>query len=233
MRALFAPPLMALVDRGIGVRRLLMAGNLGAALAYAGLSAAEGPLAIGLLALGLAVAQAAVLPLTDLAVTDAVRRDPRLTYGRIRLWGSITFLATNVASGALIGFAGAGVVVWLLAALSLASLGVAWIGLPEPGSEPAEAAHVFEPPGAEPLRALWWALAAAACIQASHAALYGFASLDWTARGFPDATIGVLWAVGVVAEIALFAALGPAVKDAEGGFAASCSAGRRRWSASP
>jgi len=218
VRALFAPPLMALVDRGIGVRRLLMAGNLGAALAYAGLSAAEGPLAIGLLALGLAVAQAAVLPLTDLAVTDAVRRDPRLTYGRIRLWGSISFLATNVASGALIGFAGAGVVVWLLAALSLASLGVAWIGLPEPGSEPAEAAHVFEPPGAEPLRALWWALAAAACIQASHAALYGFASLDWTARGFPDATIGVLWAVGVVAEIALFAILGPVVKDVEGAF---------------
>jgi MFS transporter, PPP family, 3-phenylpropionic acid transporter len=219
VRALFAPPLMALADRGVGVRRLLMAGNLGAALTYAGLSAVEGPFAIGLLALGLAVAQAAVVPLTDLAVTDAVRRDPRLTYGRIRLWGSITFLATNVASGALIGLVGAGVVAWLLAALSLASLGVAWIGSPEPGSEPAEAAHgAFGPPGSEPQRALWWVLAAAACIQASHAALYGFASLDWTGRGFPDAVIGVLWAIGVVAEIALFAVLGPVVKDAEGAF---------------
>ena len=65
------------------------------------------------------------MPLIDLAVTDAVRRDARLNYGRIRLWGSITFLAANIAAGSLIGLAGAGVVVWLLAALSLASLGVA------------------------------------------------------------------------------------------------------------
>jgi PPP family 3-phenylpropionic acid transporter len=48
--------------------------------------------------------------------------------------------------------------------------------------------------------------AAAALIQASHAVYYGFSALQWQAAGLDGATIGTLWAVGVVAEIALFAA---------------------------
>ena len=50
--------------------------------------------------------------------------------------------------------------------------------------------------------------AAASLIQASHAVYYGFSTLDWTAKGFDGVTIGVLWALGVVAEIVLFAFAG-------------------------
>jgi len=39
---------------------------------------------------------------------------------------------------------------------------------------------------------------------ASHAVLYGFATLHWRSVGFSDALIGGLWAEGVVAEIILF-----------------------------
>ena len=46
---------------------------------------------------------------------------------------------------------------------------------------------------------------AAALIQASHAVYYGFSTLQWRAAGLDGVTIGILWAVGVVAEIALFA----------------------------
>jgi PPP family 3-phenylpropionic acid transporter len=51
-------------------------------------------------------------------------------------------------------------------------------------------------------------IAAGACTQASHAALYAFGSLHWRDLGFSSATVGWLWAIGVVAEIAVFAGLG-------------------------
>src|SRR5262249_42597911 len=45
----------------------------------------------------------------------------------------------------------------------------------------------------------------ASLIQASHAVMYGFATLQWSARGISGPVIGLLWAIGVVAEVALFA----------------------------
>jgi PPP family 3-phenylpropionic acid transporter len=45
----------------------------------------------------------------------------------------------------------------------------------------------------------------ASLIQASHAVMYGFATLQWSARGISGPAIGMLWAIGVIAEVALFA----------------------------
>jgi MFS transporter, PPP family, 3-phenylpropionic acid transporter len=45
----------------------------------------------------------------------------------------------------------------------------------------------------------------ASLIQASHAVYYGFSVLDWRAKGQNPATIGGLWGLAVMAEIALFA----------------------------
>jgi MFS transporter, PPP family, 3-phenylpropionic acid transporter len=53
-------------------------------------------------------------------------------------------------------------------------------------------------------RRFWGFVAVAASLQASHQVYYGFGSLYWRSLGFSDAIIGVLWAEGVVAEIALF-----------------------------
>jgi PPP family 3-phenylpropionic acid transporter len=41
--------------------------------------------------------------------------------------------------------------------------------------------------------------------QASHAPYYGFSTLHWRAEGLSDTVIGLLWAVGVIVEVALFA----------------------------
>jgi PPP family 3-phenylpropionic acid transporter len=49
------------------------------------------------------------------------------------------------------------------------------------------------------------AIAAASLVQASHAVYYGFATIDWQASGYDGGVIGALWALGVIAEIALFA----------------------------
>jgi PPP family 3-phenylpropionic acid transporter len=48
----------------------------------------------------------------------------------------------------------------------------------------------------------------ASLIQASHAVLYGFVTLQWTNKGLDGTTIGLLWAIGVGAEILLFAVSG-------------------------
>jgi PPP family 3-phenylpropionic acid transporter len=45
----------------------------------------------------------------------------------------------------------------------------------------------------------------ASLIQASHAVFYGFSTLDWTAKGLSGTAVGALWALGVAAEIVLFA----------------------------
>jgi MFS transporter, PPP family, 3-phenylpropionic acid transporter len=51
-------------------------------------------------------------------------------------------------------------------------------------------------------------IAAAALIQSSHAVFYGFSTIDWKTAGFDGVSIGLLWAIGVVAEIVLFALSG-------------------------
>jgi PPP family 3-phenylpropionic acid transporter len=51
-------------------------------------------------------------------------------------------------------------------------------------------------------------LAAASLIQASHAVYYGFSALEWRASGFGGTEIAALWALGVIAEIVLFALSG-------------------------
>ena len=48
-------------------------------------------------------------------------------------------------------------------------------------------------------------VAAATLIQASHAEYYGFSAVQWSAAGFDGTVIAALWALGVAAEIVLFA----------------------------
>jgi PPP family 3-phenylpropionic acid transporter len=57
-------------------------------------------------------------------------------------------------------------------------------------------------------KALLATAAAASLIQASHAVYYGFSALGWETAGLDGGAIGALWALAVVAEIALFAVSG-------------------------
>ena len=199
-------PLMGLLDRGLGPRRLILLGSLALSLTYALMPGAAGigwPLLAGLIVLN-AVAGAPLVPCIDYLTLAAVRRDARLTYSRIRMAGSIAFLLANLAGGVLLTALGGQLAVpLLLTGLALAAALVAWrsravVGLPQA----AEGAARPRLP-----RRLWLCIGAAAAIQASHGALYGFGSIYWTEHGITAAWIGSLWATGVLAEIALFAAL--------------------------
>jgi PPP family 3-phenylpropionic acid transporter len=202
-------PLTGLIDRGIAPRTLLAAGSLTLAATYALMPAAAG-LAVFLLAVLVvlnAAAQAPLVPSIDYLTLAAARRAPKtIDYARIRMFGSVAFLLANLAGGALLGWLGGQVAVPLLLtglALIAAIVALAAGERAAPRERPPE--RVGPPPRLP--RRLWLTIGAAALIQASHAAIYAFGSLSWAAHGVSAPWIGALWAIGVAAEIALFAGL--------------------------
>ena len=155
---------------------------------------------------------AAILPLGEaVALREAKRRE--LSYGRVRLWGSLTFILGAVGLGEWLEHAGPQVVLWSIAGTVAGTL-VACIVLPEERT-------VAAAPGAANLRRLVRQggflafVAAAGLIQASHALYYGFATLHWRAAGHGELVIGLLWAEGVVVEVLLFAGAGALLRRFE------------------
>ncbi len=202
-------PLTGLIDRGVPPRTLLAAGSLTLAATYALMPAAVG-LAVfwlGLLVVLNAAAQAPLVSSIDYLTLAAARRAPkRIDYARIRMFGSVAFLLANLAGGALLGALGGKVAVpLLLTGLALLAATVALTAgeRAAPRERPPESGA---PPPRLPPK-LWLTIGAAALIQASHAAIYAFGSLAWAAHGVSAPWIGALWAIGVAAEIALFAGL--------------------------
>ena len=163
------------------------------------------------------------------SLTMLAARARGFDYGRVRLWGSLAFIAAAAASGWVVEAAGAGVVLWLVIGVLLAQLGACY-ALPDPRIERRDA-------GRAPVWQLlarpwfWLLMLATSGVQASHAAYYSFGTLHWQAAGHSDGVIGLLWAEGVIAEILLFAC-GPALTRRGGAaslIAVGAAAGVLRW----
>jgi len=154
---------------------------------------------------------AAILPVGDnLTMTHVVRHG--LDYGRIRLWGSLAFIAASGAVGHLLDMTSASIVVWLIVA-GFVPLCFAVFALPDappPAAAAAPARLSWIDLLASPL--YWPFLAATALTGASHAVYYGFVSLHWSQAGIDHALIGALWGTGVAAEVVLFAFSGRVVR---------------------
>jgi PPP family 3-phenylpropionic acid transporter len=204
---LAAVPLVThLADRRDAVRGAIIAAAGAAALSYALLGFAEGALAI---VVAFAIVSALSTPLMPLADAYALRGlADRRSYGPVRLWGSATFIVGSLGAGLLLDLIAPRHLIWLLLA-AMVPLAAAACAL-APLRPPAALAHAQTPSGRSLLRdpAFLAVIAAASLIQASHAVYYGFSALDWQALGLDGGTIGALWALGVMAEIALFAVSG-------------------------
>jgi PPP family 3-phenylpropionic acid transporter len=157
--------------------------------------------------IGYMVFKAPVLPLSDAYALDAAR-NTGADYARMRLWGSAGFVAANLAGG----FLATGDTVWaMLFLIGLASLLTGGVVLFLPRQSGAGASEgLDEEAGEAPFKTVWFwpVLILLGLFQATHAAFYGFGTLYWQAAGIADETIGILWAVGVIAEIALFTVAG-------------------------
>ncbi len=170
------------------------------------LGLASGFVAILCLVILAAFAQGPLIALTDTHTWMLLRdRSPadahERLYGRIRLWGSIGFIAASLSAGYLTTRTSADAIIWfiVLAAFATAAAALFVSRYPSTPSIPAGEASAGVPRAA--VVAL---LAGAVCVQSSHAMYYAFSSLHWVQTGISATLVGALWAISVVSEIVLF-----------------------------
>lgn len=197
---LVATPFLGLLSDRLGrPKAVLVALAVATALGMAALAISREALAIFIVLGLMALSWFPSLALLD-SYASRQAKAGRADYGRARQWGSASFLGANLAGGVLVGWLGAGSVVLLMLAGHLTYV-LATFALPElPRAARAPSPIV----GRKARLGLLAGIIAAALVQASHALLYAFASVHWAGEGYALATIGVLWAVGVAAEMMMF-----------------------------
>jgi len=142
----------------------------------------------------------ASLPLVEALTLGHLAAAPE-RYGRIRLWGSVGFIATVMGVGLLLDSAPIKAQLWVSWALLLGTLASA-LTLTEAAGRPG--------PPAGPImdvlrqRKVAFLLGAGLFMTAAHGALYVFYSIHLVAQGYGKTLVGLLWTLGVVAEILVF-----------------------------
>ena len=204
VRIIAVPLITRVADRHRALKTSLVIASIASALAMAVVGLVEGTVAILIAYAIAAIAFSPLLSLTDAYALNGLGARGR-AYGPVRLWGSVAFIAANIVAGALLAVVAPGHLIWLIVAALAVTVIVATLLDPLDAPLSPASAAVVSP------RLLWRqpaliAVAAAASLtQGSHALFYGFSTLEWRAAGLDGVTIGVLWGLGVVAEIVLFA----------------------------
>jgi MFS transporter, PPP family, 3-phenylpropionic acid transporter len=202
----FAIPLAARgADRHDALRMAIVIAAAMAVLGYGLVGMAQGAAVI---TMALALASVFYTPIMPLADAYALRGLGRLgrAYGPVRLWGSAAFIVGSLGAGLLLDLIAARELIWLIVAALTITAAAAYALAPLPPQEGnPSATHLSSAQDLLRDPAFLAAAAAASLIQASHAIYYGFSALDWRAAGLDGGAIGALWALAVVAEIALFA----------------------------
>ncbi len=210
LRVVATPLIAAFADRrGIGIA--LAACAIALLTSYCGLRFAVGFAPIFAGALVAAVAMGSMPALADALTLTEIRRAevsgrPRIAYGHIRVWTSIGVLAMMLLSGRIVEIFPGERIIIALAGLALFSVGVAVFAAVK-----MNIAHLYSPLGggrltanAAQLRLVIVGIAAAALIQASHAEVYSFGTIQWRVAGLSPDLISAAWAMGVASESVLF-----------------------------
>nr|WP_254775851.1 MFS transporter [Ralstonia sp. 25mfcol4.1] len=181
--------------------RLAAVASLLAFLAVPGVHSYGGMMAM---MIGLNLITSAMSPLGDALTISTLRRHGAFDhrYGRVRMFGSVGFIAAVLLGGALFEHFGMPAFPWLASAM-LALFAVVVFGLRDAEDE---GPRVKPPPALPLLRRpdVAWFLASAFLMMFAHAALYVFYSLYLEQLGYSKIAIGVMWTIGVVAEIVFF-----------------------------
>lgn len=157
---------------------------------------------VGLL-IGMAILHffwSASLPLVEALTLGHLAAHPE-RYGRIRLWGSVGFILTVLGVGALLDSAPISAQLWVSWALLLGTLVTGMTLADVKGSAGQIAGPIMD---VLRQRKVVFLLAAGMLMTAAHGALYVFYSIHLVAQGYGKTLVGLLWTLGVVAEIAVF-----------------------------
>lgn len=207
VRVIAIPVAAVRADRSGALHKVIAACSIAATLGYVAVGFSGGAIAIAVTVTLASLAYTPVMPLTETYALRGLAARGR-AYGPVRLWGSAAFIAGSFIAGAAADIVPASELIWLItgfcALMALAAMAL------EPVVPPQADDGNAAPPHASLLRnpAFFLAVVAASLIQASHAMYYGFSTLAWTQDGYDGAQIAALWALGVIAEIILFAGSG-------------------------
>jgi PPP family 3-phenylpropionic acid transporter len=210
VRVAVTPVIGFAADRAGDHRRFLIALSWAGLAALLALAQSRGFWMILACTLLFALAWTTIMPLTETVAMSGVRA-AGLDYGRMRLWGSLSFIAATLAGGWVVEGFGAASAIWLvvgggvlttLAAHALArpiGLGRLKAATTPPRLSPADALGLLGS------RTFLLFLLAVGAAQAAHATFYTFGTLHWRTLGLSAGWAGALWAISIVCEVGLFA----------------------------
>jgi MFS transporter, PPP family, 3-phenylpropionic acid transporter len=140
-------------------------------------------------------------PLSEALMLSAMRGD--LThYGRLRLWGSVGFIVSVMAAGQFLDWYGVELMPWL-ALIMLAMVSVVTLRM----REEAPIVYRSDSPSVMSVlrkREVWSFFTSTFLMVAAHASLYVYYSLYLSQIGYSKTVIGLMWSLGVIAEIIFF-----------------------------
>lgn len=191
-----------LADRTGKRLRIIRAGNLLAAIIFAGVFFAEGFWSMLLVLAGFSFFWNAVLSQFEVITLETLgERSNR--YSQVRLWGSVGFIVAVVLVGLALDRFAVSIIPWVLL-FSLWAIWACTLWLPEQQDNRRRGAD---------RQALWQILrrpevitffVCAFLMQLSHGPYYTFYTIYLVDLGISRSTAGMLWALGVVAEVLLF-----------------------------
>lgn len=199
---IIAPNLWGWLGDRSGRRMMVVrVGSLLAAVSFAGVFLAQGYWTLALVMFTFSFFWNAVLPQFE-ANTLVHLGDQHHRYSQIRLWGSVGFILSVVVLGVVFDATGPSplpvILLAMYAAIWVASLLVPDRGIAQLPDGDRPLSEVLRRPEVLAL------LAVCLLMQASHGPYYTFFTIYMEAHGYTRTAIGQLWALGVVAEVALF-----------------------------
>jgi MFS transporter, PPP family, 3-phenylpropionic acid transporter len=210
VRVIVTPAIAFAADRAGDHRRFLIGLSWAGLAALVLLAQSRGFAAIFACTVAFALAWTTIMPLTETVAMSGVRA-AGLDYGRMRVWGSLSFIGASLAGGWVVERLGSASAIWLvIAGMALTTavahalarpigLGRLKVATSPPRLSLAEAAGLLRS------RTFLIFLVAAGLAQAAHAVFYTFGTLHWRELGLSTGRSGALWAISIVAEVALFA----------------------------
>lgn len=205
VRVVTGPALGFLADVFDARRKAVIVLSAGAALSYAGYALLGDIAFIVLFSITASICFSAVGPLVE-GVTLKTAIAAQFDYGRVRSFGSAAFIVMNFVSGVYLASHGIDYFLVILIGSSVFAFAAAWLLPHEERAVHRPHHHSVWKDMRELIRqpAFLVFLLAAGLAQSCHAFYYGFGTLNWKAQGYSADLIGVLWGLGVLAEIVLF-----------------------------
>ena len=199
---IFAPHLWGwLADRGGYRLRVARIGTVIGTAIFCGLFAATEFDALYAVVLLMSFFLSAALPQVE-TTTLSHLGDHSAQYGRVRVWGSIGFIAAVLIVGYVLDVLPIDMLLWIMLA-TLGALTVLLMLVPEApptahAHDHTPIAHVMREPRVIAL------IVACALMAVAHGPYYTFYSIHLVGYGYTKGAVGWLWSVGVICEIAIF-----------------------------